>query len=550
MRPPPPGTLLALTLLCALGLVISSAAAVEARGPQPWEIGMEWFWESDDVEEASEVDDHTRIQTPAGLYDAWRTTTLRHDDEGTVHRLTMWVEDDHRRIYDEVTMRQADGAPVTAMVEYTPPAPFPMWGGIQPCAQTTQEIKESISYRQGFTPAGSQRTTWNWTASASCDVFEMDTPAGALKGFNVTVYKEEVDGEDSELYRYFYAPEARHYVATYMSGEVDMRLVDYDLDPPPIAIARASTTMAQPGEEVTLSARASYALAGEIDGYEWRVPAGVTLGEEPLQEALTVVDPAFNVTFEDPTEDTYRFELTVTATNNRSARDIVTVLITEGDEGAFTLNGPPFTFTDEATEFLLSPPEGGTITDATWEAEGIDPVTGTNPEIVFPQAGSHTVRVTFTDSEGTTDHLAHDIVVIEGFGQAAATRDDATALEGQQLGPSILFPENGTTMASAEVLIVARTAGLEDPKLLLPNGLRVPLETHENVDAATVPLPRAENAIQLLDGDEIVDQVLVHHDETTDDPSPEAATEDEAQPVPFPWLVALIIAPFLRRRPS
>jgi NADPH:quinone reductase-like Zn-dependent oxidoreductase len=103
---------------------------------------------------------------------------------------------------------------------------------------------------------------------------------------------------------------------------------------------------------------------------------------------------------------------------------------------------------------------------------------------VFPQSGRYTVNVTYEDNEGTTGWLTHDVVVVEG-NTAAGTRNgttDVTDGATSPLGPAILAPENGSTLADRQTLVVARIAGLEDPALVLANGLRVPFDGLEDVE--------------------------------------------------------------------
>lgn len=450
MRSLPTAILLAVGSLAAVALVFAGAASAQSYGPDPWEIGMEWSWGSDDTSQRSYIDDHTKLATSTGKYDVWRTQTSYDGETTSAHRVTMWVENNHRRAYDEVNMRQAAGSPITSMTEYSPPAPFPMWEGIGPGADIQLEVTEYTSYRSGLQYLGSEETTWDWYAVASHDVHEVDTPAGTFEGFNVTVYKEEVDGDDAALYRYFYAHEARHWVATYDSDEeLDLKLNQLQLDPPPIARGFAAPNIAQLGDEVTLYGHESHTHDGEIASHAWTVPAGVTVDNATLTEETTIEATNVTVRFDDAEQDRYRFVLTVTGTNGQTATDPVTVRVVEPDE-RYQLEGPGWSTVGEPTQLRLVPPENRTVQEARWTVDGpgdVDPDDGQrlDPEIVFPHPGGYTVSVTYTDNEGTTGTLSHDVFVIggDGFSIRGDPDQDTVQAGDDAVGPAIINPEIG-----------------------------------------------------------------------------------------------------------
>lgn len=554
MRSLPAALVLVLSSLAVVCVVLAGGTAAQTYGPGSWEIGMEWSWESNDTSQRSYIDDHTKLATASGKYDVWRTQTSYEGETTSAHRVTMWVENNHRRAYDEVSMRNG-GDPITSMTEYSPPAPFPMWEGIGPGADIQLEVTEYTSYRSGVQYMGSEETTWDWYAVASPDVHEVETPAGTFEGFNVTVYKEEVDGDDAALYRYFYSHDARHWVATYDSDEeLDLKLDELKLDPPPVARGFAAPNLLEAEGETTLYGHQSHTFDGEIASHEWRIPAGVTVDNTTLTEETTIEATNVTVRLDGADQERYRFVLTVTGTNGQTASDPVTVRVVEPDD-RYQLEGPDWTEVGEPTELHLIPPKNGTVQEVDWRLEGpdgeeqLDEKDGLDAEIVFSQAGSYTVSVTYTDNEGTTATLTHSVFVVGGDGFSIQGDPDADTVQAgaDAVGPAIVNPENGTRMATSSVDIAVHTSGLENPKLVLPNGLRVPLETDEPIDIATVPLTPPESTIRLVDGNQTLDQVTLLYEEPAD-PGTAESQDTGTNQAPFPWLSALLLAPLLRRR--
>lgn len=547
-----PGVALLVTASVTLLLVVGGGAAAQDEfGPRPWELGMEWTWGNGSASQHTVVDDHTQMATHGGTYDVWMTKTTREEADGSSSfRVSAWEEGTHRRVYDEVHTYSSSGEPMRAMTEYSPPTAFPVWGEIGPGAEFYQEVEVTTNYMVGMQPAGGETTTWDWVAVADYETYNLTTPAGTFEGFNVTVYREEVNGSRANRYEYFYAHEPRTFVATLDGeGETDFELTDYDLRPPPVARGYTSPPIADVGENVTLYGHRSKALDGEIADISWKLPAGAIYEGQRLEETTRVEGE--NVTVRFPEPGRYTAQLNVTATNNRSAEVPIGIRVADRS-GTFKVTGPRHALVDEPTSFRLVPSEGVEVQEATWRAEGIEPVSGTEPAITFPREGRYTLNVTYTDSEGNTGSLTHDLVVVDvgnatsrgTLGGSAGANPDAAGMV-----PGILSPDNGTRFDEAQTLIVARAAGLDDPKLMLPNGLGVPLDPGaDGIDTAQVPLPEGTHRIELVDGNATVDAVTLtyeDHDAQADGADRVLGTND----VPFPGLAVLLFAPLLRRNP-
>jgi hypothetical protein len=549
MRSLPVVSLLTAGCLVALVAVAGAGAAQDhSYGPEPWNLGLEWTWGNDDgTVHDTYVDDHREMVTQSGKYDAWMTrTTIEEDGESEAYRVTAYVENTHRRVYHEATTTNEEGDPVTAVTQYSPPAPYPMWESIGPGADIHLEVEEHTSYRVGLTPAGSENTTWDWYAWADEEVYNLTTPEGTFEGFNVTVYREAKDSSDVSRFEYFYSPEARNFVATWGADEtVDMELTHLQLHPPPVARASSESGTVEEGENLTLRGGASHAIEGEVTEHTWRLPAGVAVDGQVRQAETTV--GAENVTVTFPEAGTYEVTLEVAASNDQTDTSTISVRVVERSD-EYKLSAPDHAVAGDPVDLRLVTPEGAENVTATWAAEGLGTVEGTDPAPVFQQPGRYTVDVTYEDSRGNTGTLSHEVVVVEAGGPSASGGNTPDLAEDDPLGPTILSPENGTTVSAEQTLVVARSTGLDDPGLMLPNGLRVPLDGSGEVDSAQVPLPRSSNTIALVDGDTTVDQVTIQQD---DDADVRGASNDDdmgTNEAPFPWLATLLLAPLLRRR--
>lgn len=541
---------MAVLLLVLAGMAIAVALSGQAAaaedsedpefGPRAWEIGMEWAWDNGSATQETAVHDHKELATRDGRYQVWMTRSHRNLEDGSQHmRVTAWTEGAHRRAYDEVHIYRSGQDPLTVTTSYSPPAAFPIWETIGPGASWAKEVKTVTSYMVGTTPAGQETHTWKWAAWADNHVYNLTTPAGTYEGFNVTVYKEEVNGSDASRYRYFYAHEARHFVATFDSDEnVDFELTDVVLKPPPNARGFTVPTIATVGENITLYGFRSSARSGEIDTIEWVLPNGTVL---PGPNATTRFDDA----------GVKKVKLRVSDTTGQVSTVPLSIRVIERTPN-FKIAGPSHATVEEGTSFRLIPPGDREVRRATWHARNVPTQSGTQAEMVFPEAGSYNITVTFVDSEGTTGRVHHKVRVVEGSGQAAG---NGTAANGalresaQSLVPQILSPENNTRLDQKQALIVARTTELDDPALVLGNGLRVSLDDQGNIASAQVPLSGDTTRIELVDGHRIIDAVTLLRGSS--DVSTNGGSDDGSpgtNSVPFPWLAPLLVIPLLRRR--
>lgn len=516
-------------------------------GPREWTLGMSWHWENETSFQDVWVTDDTEMKTRHGSYDVWMTRSRRVAEDGTEYvTLTAWEKNTHRRVYDQVHIYRQGAESMTASTSYNPPAPFPVWGTITPGGQVSQKIHTVTEYSVGFQPAGREEHTWRWVAWGDEETYNLTMPAGTFEGFNVTIYREEINENDAEAgddgsesksqrFRYFYAPEAHHFGATFDSqNELDYQLQDLVLDPPPAGHAESEPAIPQVGETFTLDARKSYDENGNITTYEWTFPNGTTKTGEQV-----------TARFDEPGRK--RIQLHLVSDTHQETTLTFTVRVIERTP-KFKIAGPSATAVEEGTSFRIVAPEDHELRRAKWQARNVEPRTGEQVELSFPQPGRYNLTVTYVDKQGNTGTLHHEVHVVEVRGAGNSTLDASEGRAVDALEPSIVSPANDTKITEKQVLVVARTVGLDDPALLLPNGLRVPLNAHGDIASAQVPIRAETSELRLVDGDTVVDRIVVHQSDEASVAGGANTTTTDTNDAPFPLVTFLLIIPLLRRR--
>lgn len=185
---------------------------------------------------------------------------------------------------------------------------------------------------------------------------------------------------------------------------------------PPVANAGNSRVITLPVNTVTLDGSRSVAGSSRIVSYAWTKTAGVEAGAILNATAQTTTVTGL-------VAGTYTFELKVTDENNLSATTSVTVTVEPEPVR------PPIA--NAGSDFSLQlPSEGvqldgrgsyaldGSITDYYWvKLSGPAPITITNahtatPGLQFEEAGTYIIRLTVTDSNGSTTYTDLTIVVV------------------------------------------------------------------------------------------------------------------------------------------
>jgi PKD repeat protein len=184
----------------------------------------------------------------------------------------------------------------------------------------------------------------------------------------------------------------------------------------PTAVATATPSSAEVGEEVTFNGSASTDSDGTIEDYSWTILSGST-------EVATLSGATATYTF--TTAGTYTAVLNVT--DDGGLWDTASVTVTVAD--ASSENEPPVADAGDdetitvGTEYTFdgsgSSDADGTIVSYVWtfEYDGEEEVlSGASPDFTFELAGTYVVTLTVTDSDGDTDTDTVQITVEEESG--------------------------------------------------------------------------------------------------------------------------------------
>lgn len=172
----------------------------------------------------------------------------------------------------------------------------------------------------------------------------------------------------------------------------------------PTAVATATPSEVEVGDEVAFSAADSTDADGTIESYDWVIMSGST-------EVATMTGETATYTF--TAAGTYEVTLTVTDDGGLTDTDTVTVTVTEPVEE----NDPPVAVADaDPTTITVgetvtfdgsgSTDSDGTIVEYEWtftydgETETLD---GETADFTFEIEGTYVVTLTVTDSDGDTD---------------------------------------------------------------------------------------------------------------------------------------------------
>lgn len=531
--------------IAGLGFLIGGAAAQMFEPiPKPWTVGMEWSWDGPEAEEKLWVHEETDLQTPSGRYDVFIHKGRHIQDDGTYKfRMLAFLEGSHRRAYEEIHTTTTGGDQVTQTISYDPPVPFPFWERMEPGKMKVVDSTTTTNTMVGLTPVGQETTEWRWVAKADEETREMTTPAGTFEGYQVSIFKKNQDTGNVTEHRFFYAPEVRHYQAI-LDGNDDptLGLTDFTLDPPPVAHGRVIPSLPVAGEPVVLDASNSYDRNGNLTDITWTLPDGTTRQGTQINHTFT---------------EAGRFRLTLSVTDDHHQTTEIPVPVRVVEPGPrLELIGPDVAIAKEPTPYRLVVPEEKTARQITWNGPGLETQHGTDVEIVFPQAGGYKLTVSFLDSDGNTARLTHGVTVFgdrDGAGTSSGQpgQTDRAGQELESLPPAILEPTNNTRFDRDQILVVARVASMEDPAIVLGNGLRVPLASAGGIATAEVPITGERTVLELHEGHDPIDRVVVLRDAPQRSTDTHGDQEASSQEIPLGILPAVLTLTFiavLRRR--
>jgi PKD repeat protein len=187
------------------------------------------------------------------------------------------------------------------------------------------------------------------------------------------------------------------------------------------------------GPDATINEGRAYASAGSFtDPGSDSWTATVDYGDGSDVEALTLnADKSFILDHVYMDDGVYTVTVTVTDDDGGIGSDAVAVTVNDlGPAAAFTWTPEPQTegsavnFTDAST----SSPDA--IVGWSWDFAGLGTSTDQNPAFTFMDHGTHTVTLTVTDDDGSTDTVSHPVTITD-LGPTAFLTGDTALNEGQ-----------------------------------------------------------------------------------------------------------------------
>ncbi len=304
----------------------------------------------------------------------------------------------------ELKVTNADGqtasAKVKVTVKATPPPPVADAGNNQVIELPLHEVL--LNGAGSYAPGGSI-VSYQWTKISGPEGGYIDQPSAA---------ETNVSGLSAGVYEFRLTVTDNH---TATAGATVIVAVK-PKPVPPVANAGTSLMIRLPVSTVTLDGSKSAAGSSSIVSYTWTKTAGVEKGTITTPNAQTTTVTGL-------VAGTYTFELKVTDENNLSSTATVTVTVEPAPVRPPVANAGSDLSLQLPSEAVQLDGRGsyaldGTITGYNWvKLSGPAPVSITGahtsmPSLEFEEAGTYIVRLTVTDSNGSTAYTDLTIVVV------------------------------------------------------------------------------------------------------------------------------------------
>ena len=207
--------------------------------------------------------------------------------------------------------------------------------------------------------------------------------------------------------------------ATDTYGHLVTDTVDFTTNTLPLAHAGSDITIPE-GTSAALDGSGSSDFDAPIHAFLWT-----------FEDASTAEGPTASRFYGQQGE--HSVTLTITDTAGSEATDVVEVTVEDlGPTAAFAwmpepqAEGALVSFTNEST----SSPDG--IVSWSWDFDGLGTSTDQNPSFTFADNGAHTVTLTVTDEDGSTDTASHLVTVTDLAPTAAFTWAPEPQAEGSE----------------------------------------------------------------------------------------------------------------------
>lgn len=231
------------------------------------------------------------------------------------------------------------------------------------------------------------QTTKGWFLNITIPIDLLGGNYTVLVDSSPVIPQETTNGTHASLY------------LTYPQDTHTVEIIGETVATPPIAIFTPSKTEPLVDEQVTFDASNSYDPDGTIESWNW------DYGDGNAETGVTV-EHAYTTT------GTYTVTLTVKDNKQLANSAEATITVIDYPQADFTYS-PDAPLVNQTITFnaTASKPNGGSITNYTWEFDDGQTGTGGIATHSYSLSGNYTVRLTITDSEELTDTTTRLVTV-------------------------------------------------------------------------------------------------------------------------------------------